>query len=680
MKYLSVLTEPIFSVRPRGHRRIASMPLSGVLATLSHRDDVEFPALQPHQRHAWYAFLVQLAALGLHHGKRDRGPSSFSSWTEMLLTLTKGKDEPFSLVADDLSKAAFLQCPVPEGTASSWDSFPYPDSLDVLVTAKNHDLKMARMAHPSPEHWVYALVSAQTMQGFWGRGHYGIVRMNSGIGSRACVTMAPSESWGDRFCRDVSVWLEQRKAITKGRFKTSGGLALLWLDPWDGERSIPLQDLDPFFIEACSRIRLVRTPDNIVAYRTHVKKPHIAAGESKGNTSEIWTPIRVKDGAALSLKEDPFSYGSVCDLLFGEEWKTPAALLHRDDDGHNPVILLQGLARAQGKTEGYHERVLHPSPESLAAFREPKARAALYEVAQKYLEAASTVRLKILKPGLLSLAQAAPERLNFDDDRARDILAEFVARVDERFFLALFSDVEGKHFSSWASVLARAAEELFLGAIRSLPIPIARRDRAVVLAKRVFYGSMRKHFPEISACPDDPEAARAALNLPFLDEIAPRRARVRLIAHTFANNTAERDLALLRRLVPGDLENETFVRLHKRLLHSAPDPVTGRRWTVIFRAMAILAGLHRRQVPMGRALAYSGYQESRLRALLSSRGEQLETNVSVLARWMYLRGSGFDHGDLADLVLSAEHEQAPVDESWSARVREDLAKGFYAVV
>lgn len=661
MKYFSVLTEPIFSVRLRGHRRIASMPMSGVLATLSRRDDVEFPALQPHQHHAWYAFLVQLAALGLHHGKRDLGPIPFSGWAEMLLTLTKGKAEPFSLVVDDLSKAAFLQCPVPEGTTSSWVSSPYPDSLDVLVTAKNHDLKMTRIAHPSLEHWVYALVSAQTMQGFWGRGHYGIVRMNSGVGSRACVAMAPSESWGDRFGRDVSVWLEQRKAIAKDRFKTSGGLALLWLDPWDGERSIPLQDLDPFFIEACSRIRLVRTQDNVVAYSTHVKKPHIAAGESKGNTGEIWTPIRVKDSAALSLKEEPFSYESVCDLLFSKDWKIPAALAHRDEDGSHPVILLQGLARGQGKTEGYHERVLHPSPESLAAFRVPTARAALCAVAQKYLEIASAVRLKALKPGLLTLVQAAPERLHFDDDRVRDVVAEFATRVDERFFVALFSDVEGKHLSSWANALARAAEELFLGAIDVLPIPIARRDRAVALAKRVFYGALHKH----------------GMGLPVPSEkISPLRAQVRFIAHTLANNISERDLALLRRLIPGDLQNETFVGLHKRLLHSAPDPVTGRSWTVIFRAMAILAGLHRRQVPLGRALAYSGYQESRLRALLSSRGEQLETNVSVLARWMYLRGAGFDHGELADLVLSADHEQASVEKSWSAQMREDLAKAF----
>lgn len=629
------------------------MPLGGVLASLSHGDDLEFPALQPYQRHAWHAFLTQLGALALHHGKRELSPMSYYEWTALLLALTGGQSEPYTLVVEDLSKAAFLQCPVPEKAVDPWDLFQCPDAIDVLVTAKNHDVKMARIARPTLEHWVYALVSVQTMQGFWGRGHYGIARMNSGTGSRGCVAMAPSESWSPRFCRDVAIWLEQRDAIG---FKKKGGLALLWLDPWNGQRSLDPSGLDPFFIEACSRIRLVQTGDSIGARATHVQVPHIAASKLKGNTGEIWTPIRVKDNAALTLKQEPFSYTSACDLLLSEEWQMPAALVHQEQDGPSPVILLQGLARGQGKTEGYYQRTLYLTPESTLAFRDKQARAELYRVSQLYVDAAASMRLRVLKPGLLSLAQAAPERIDFEDKRIQSIVNSFTERVDEVFFTSLFSDVKGEQLATWIKTLAQIAEKLFLQAASELPIPVTRRVRTVAMAARAFYGSLRNLTGETGTIPE---------------YFSLTQMRVRFIACVFASNTSAQNLALLRRLAPGDLQHEVFDRLHKRLLHSEPDAATGRNWTIIFRAMATLASLHRGNFAMGRALAYSGYPERRLAALLSSHGEPFERDIRILTRWMGLRGIGFDHADLAELVLSA-------DQPWGGTVRKAIARAFYS--
>ena len=59
-----------------------------------------------------------------------------------------------------------------------------PDALDILPTAKNHDVKSSRVASPDFDEWIFALISLQTMAGFYGRGNYGIARMNSGHGSR----------------------------------------------------------------------------------------------------------------------------------------------------------------------------------------------------------------------------------------------------------------------------------------------------------------------------------------------------------------------------------------------------------------------------------------------------------------------------------------------------------------
>jgi CRISPR system Cascade subunit CasA len=54
------------------------------------------------------------------------------------------------------------------------------------------------MTVATPEHWFYALLTLQTMQGFLGAGNYGISRMNGGFASRPSVGLAPSDRWGMR--------------------------------------------------------------------------------------------------------------------------------------------------------------------------------------------------------------------------------------------------------------------------------------------------------------------------------------------------------------------------------------------------------------------------------------------------------------------------------------------------
>ncbi len=55
---------------PIRYRDRSSQPRTGnlfdILAALSADAVVAFPALRPHQRQAWHAFLVQVAAMALH--------------------------------------------------------------------------------------------------------------------------------------------------------------------------------------------------------------------------------------------------------------------------------------------------------------------------------------------------------------------------------------------------------------------------------------------------------------------------------------------------------------------------------------------------------------------------------------------------------------------------------------
>ena len=62
---INVLTDPVIRCDASDGSRVgASLP--DVYAELMSDAIDAFPALRPHQRHAWHAFLVQLGAMALH--------------------------------------------------------------------------------------------------------------------------------------------------------------------------------------------------------------------------------------------------------------------------------------------------------------------------------------------------------------------------------------------------------------------------------------------------------------------------------------------------------------------------------------------------------------------------------------------------------------------------------------
>ena len=183
----SLLTDEIFRVEIACERRLS---LPQVLAALSAATAElgGFPALRPHQRFCWHAFLVQLAALAAHRaGVGSVAGVDADTWTVWLRALTPDwpDDAPWCLVVDDPAKPAFLQPPIPEGAiAALKDSVATPDEIDLLVTSKNHDIKQNIAVDAHPDDWVFALVSLQTQGGFSGRDNYGTARMNGGASNR----------------------------------------------------------------------------------------------------------------------------------------------------------------------------------------------------------------------------------------------------------------------------------------------------------------------------------------------------------------------------------------------------------------------------------------------------------------------------------------------------------------
>ena len=192
----NILTDPLIRFdHSGGSRQKASLP--EVYAALMADQVDAFPALRPHQRHAWHAFLVQLGAMAMHRAGATEPRADADEWMRIIRALTQDDfpgDEPWQLVVDDITKPAFMQPPArsKERAKDYKSAVATPDELDMLVTSKNHDLKSAVAVQAGVDDWIFALITLQTMEGFGGAGNYGISRMNGGLGNRPAFSLAPS--------------------------------------------------------------------------------------------------------------------------------------------------------------------------------------------------------------------------------------------------------------------------------------------------------------------------------------------------------------------------------------------------------------------------------------------------------------------------------------------------------
>ncbi len=503
MRY-TVLTDPLLTVMLDGTPRHGTLP--DVLSWLSGEHELSFAALQRHQHHPWHAFTVQLAAIALSRGARDGLPTESAEWSRLLLDLTAGDPAPWSLVVDDLSKPALLQPPVPEGTLDPLKThLGTPDALDILLTTRNFDLKSQRMVRSSPEHWLFALVTKQTFEGYSGKMNYGIHRMNGGQANRPCVAIAPGSSWAPRFRRDVRVWLDLREQLLARYGYDPHGPALLWLLPWDGAESLLRPTLDPFFIEICRRLRLTCEGDVIAARMGTSQVARIDATDHAGDTGDIWTPTQKsgkKSGnATLTVPASGFTYKKLSEVLFGGEWYPGAALELGAHDSPAPIVIAQALVRGQGKTEGYHERIVPIPQKARGFFRKLGPEERLGIRARDMVKRASEAR-NFLKPALLTLFQGASEhKLDLRDTRADTWLDRLEARIDDAFFDVLFEHIDDKDGAraglAWDDLLERFTSKTFEEAVAEAPIPSVHRYSILAAAEGRFRSARRRVFASL---------------------------------------------------------------------------------------------------------------------------------------------------------------------------------------
>lgn len=504
----NLLTDPFLPAVVDGRERKLTLP--GVLALLSAGDINEFPGLAAHQRQSLFHFLVQTASISLHRADFDSLPADEETWRNLLAGLTPGHAETaWSLIAEEPTSPAFMQPPTAQAFFERMKPIAVtPDELDLLQTAKNHDLKAAKMAAPLPHLWVYALLSLQTMQGYSGRDQFGIARMNGGFASRVLAELVPSMEWGARFRRGIHVALSERANIlARGIYFSDSGTALLWMEPWDEEESLSLAQLDPYFVEICRRIRLVSTTSgSITAMGRPSKVARVFAKDAKGALDDPWTPQRVgKDEmTALTVGRRGFDYRRVAEVLFDEVSRLPSALRPRKGDSGEMLLHLAVMVRGQGKTEGLHDRVVPVGPKVMSGLFNRAARQSLNSLARDMIGDVDKVMKGPLRIGLLTLLQAPDvgQDIDFQDDRARSWLDRFDREVDAVFFEYLnriYEEVDearqDERRAAWRNMLHALARDVFQQAMRRSSPPGARRERGRAMADNIFQIQMKRALP-----------------------------------------------------------------------------------------------------------------------------------------------------------------------------------------
>ncbi|HQR04924.1 MAG: type I-E CRISPR-associated protein Cse1/CasA [Proteobacteria bacterium] len=498
----NVLDEALIRWRSHPTGTACSASLPQLLAALAANEVRDFPALRPHQRHPWHAFLVQLAAMALHYAGQSEPWLNAPDWRAALLALTPGDPDgaAWCLVTPP-DRPALLQAPVPGENPATWNNLWHaPDALDMLVTSKNHDLKAARARAAQADDWLFALLSLQTQEGFLGAGNYGISRMNGGFASRPGVGVAPVGAWGARWRADMASVLAQRSTVAEQfGLAHEGGHGLLWLLPWSGADSLALLVLDPLYIEVCRRVRLGMVGGKVQAHATGSKVARIAAKESNGVTGDAWAPIDTAQSKALTVSRNGFDYKLMSELLAGAQYTQGAAWRLNDwpQDAHLQAVA-QATVRGQGKTEGYHERRVPISPKlrrKIAGDQRPL----VARQAKRRIDAIAQMR-KLLWTALALLFANGESDSGSDavSNRASRFTQPFEQQEDARFFDDLNFQVEAEGeaqdaavYLAWLLGLAERAEAVLTNAFHAGPRSAMQRYKAQSAAMSRFHAGLR---------------------------------------------------------------------------------------------------------------------------------------------------------------------------------------------
>lgn len=503
---MNLLTEPLITLA--GGEKVT---LPGLFAAMAKAEAKGFPALRPHQRPAWHMFLVQLGALSMWNADRDCPPDAAEDWAEDLRRLTPEHpdDAPWRLFVEERDVPAFLQPPDPGGL--KWSKVETPDALDLLITARNHDLKQTVAKQATVEDWVFALVSLQTCAGYDGRGNCGIARMNGGSSSRPMLGLAPARdkdlaidpsAW---WARDVERLVGSRKAGQHGGAGAVGGQALLWCFDWPASHQFDIRELDPWFIEVCRRVRLTHTNGRVAAERSTSKAARIEAKVFNGNVGDPWAPVHKTKGKSLTLGSGDFDYKRLSELMFSGDWAVPLLARPGSEEPRDMLLVAEALSRGNSRTDGFKSRVV-TVPGRVVSFLFSNTPSSAPEISKAQLQEIGEFDAALRYAIALMAAGGDRDGIKREHYRRADPACRRFDRVADRlFFPSLWRrveaganndpDAEEEAKVAFLSKLYEAAMAELKGTLPAIPCPTIRRPRGEARASRAFTSRIRREYP-----------------------------------------------------------------------------------------------------------------------------------------------------------------------------------------
>ena len=507
---MNLLTDPL--LRCRTARGIENMTLPALLARLGRDEINSYPGLQRHQEDPWHMFLCQLGALVMaRHNSVD--PVQDEGFWRSALRALAGRDDDlaWTLVVPDVAQPAFMQPPLTGALPGKLKpAAETPDALDVLPTAKNHDVKRARGLSGTPDEWVYALVDLQTTAGFFGRGNYGIARMNGGFSSRPCVELVNAGTPGGRWLRVVRRLMERRPALLAPPWPyRADGHGLLWLLPWDGRTSLALDTLDPWFIEVARVARLSADDGRLHARGAPTQCARIEAKAQNGVLGDPWVPVDLKDKEpkALTVAEGGFTPQLLHGILFEDGYEGAWLQYAADDEiGRDTQFHASVFVRGQGTTDGFHAvDIPIPQRASFALFGGGEARQGLAETSRLLLEDAAAMQNKVMTPALFTMLEGGPDSIDFDKTEVsawvEKVRQPFITYWHGHFFDWLWDSLDFNDRDQarlrWLEAMEHAGRHTLERAFERLPRHSDRNWRSRVKALDRYQGALYKHFPQL---------------------------------------------------------------------------------------------------------------------------------------------------------------------------------------
>jgi len=485
--------------------------LPGLMAAMSRGEVSSFPALRPHQRPAWHMFLVQLAVMTLARAEHDDVLKDETKWATAFRGLTQDfdQDEPWRLVVEDRSKPAFLQPSDPGDLNWPKDKVSItPDELDMIITSRNHDLKTRVAREARPQDWIYALVSLQTMEGYGGRGNYGIARMKDGNSSRPMLTLAPLKDASSTI-HASHWWLRDvYRLIEKGQ--TKKGISLLWLEPWPEKQQISVEILDPHFIEICRRVRLAKSNGALMAEHANSMLPRIRAKELKGMASssrEPWAPVSIREKEMLKLDDRGWDYKLLFDLFYSADYEKPIlALPSESEKSVTMALVAESFSRGKCKTNGFKSRIVVIPMRVMNRLFETEALDVAEQLIKDIKEVDSALRNGLARVYWSAKNKQQRKKLNKDDYRRTNSASNrFERYANQYFFDALFQRLQANDSEKdiqcrlcFLQNLSKTAEEEFENELPAIPCTSIMRPRAEFRGWQAIRYRLRKICAQIN--------------------------------------------------------------------------------------------------------------------------------------------------------------------------------------